>query len=204
MTDFFDHEDDDSGQDNDVELDDEYYEDDSLAAEVAISRVIAEIERAKQLPLSSSVIVQRADLLDLLHQALDSLPHELAAAQQLLRDGEVFMEAKTKEANRMLEDVRVQAEQMMAKTEIVRQSQRMADGIVEAANETARQLRHEADSFVERKLADMEIVVQRILKTVLSGREKLKPVVEIGQGPLAQDDLGADDDSGSFFDQELQ
>ena len=50
----------------------------------------------------------------------------------------------------------------------------------------------------------MEIVVQRILKTVLSGREKLKPVVEVGQGPLLTDDLGEEDDSGNFFDQELQ
>ena len=149
-------------------------------------------------------MVQRADLLDLLHQALDALPEELAAAQRLLRDGDLYMEAKSKEASRMIDDVRVQAQQMMLNSEIVRQSQRMAEEIVDAANETARQLRHEADSYVERKLTEMEIVVNRILKTVVSGREKLKPVVEIGQGPLAADELGLDDDSGNFFDQELQ
>jgi hypothetical protein len=114
------------------------------------------------------------------------------------------LEAKAREANRIFEDVSARAQSLIAKTEIVRMSQRRADEIIEEANEKARQLRHEADSFVERKLADMEIVVQRILKTVLSGREKLKPVVEVGQGPLATDDLGEDDDSGNFFDQELQ
>jgi hypothetical protein len=205
MSDFFDHEDVDSFEEDEEGFDEEYYEEeDSLGAEAAILRVIAELERAKQLPLSSSVMVQRADLLDLLNQALDALPQELAQAQQILRDGESILEAKVREANRIFEDVSARAQSLIAKTEIVRMSQRRADEIIEEANEKARQLRHEADSFVERKLADMEIVVQRILKTVLSGREKLKPVVEVGQGPLATDDLGEDDDSGNFFDQELQ
>ena len=204
MTEFFDHEDDEV-DDNVDELDEEYYEDDdSLDAEAAIQRAIAELERAKQLPLSSSVMVQRADLLELLHQALDSLPIELQEAQLLLRNREAFIEGQERDGKRILEDVRVQAEQMMAKTEIVRQSQRMAEEIVEAANEQARQLRFEADSFVERKLTEMEIVVQRILKTVLSGREKLAPVVEAGQAPLVSDDFDPDDDAGGFFDQELQ
>ena len=205
MSDFFDHEEVDSFEEDEEGFDEEYYEEeDSLGAEAAILRVIAELERAKQLPLSSSVMVQRADLLDLLNQALDALPQELAQAQQILRDGESILEAKVREANRIFEDVSARAQSLIAKTEIVRMSQRRADEIIEEANEKARQLRHEADSFVERKLADMEIVVQRILKTVLSGREKLKPVVEVGQGPLATDDLGEDDDSGNFFDQELQ
>jgi hypothetical protein len=205
MSDFFDHEEVDSFEEDEEGFDEEYYEEeDSLGAEAAILRVIAELERAKQLPLSSSVMVQRADLLDLLNQALDALPQELAQAQQILRDGESILEAKAREANRIFEDVSARAQSLIAKTEIVRMSQRRADEIIEEANEKARQLRHEADSFVERKLADMEIVVQRILKTVLSGREKLKPVVEVGQGPLATDDLGEDDDSGNFFDQELQ
>ncbi|MEI7479023.1 MAG: hypothetical protein WCK25_01820 [Actinomycetes bacterium] len=206
MTDFFDHEADEPYEDDEEEtFEDEYYdEEDSLGAEAAILRVISEIERAKQLPLSSSVMVQRVDLLDLLNQALDALPVELAQAQQIIRDGEAILEAKEREASRLLEDVTATAQTMISRTEVVRMSQRRADEIIEEANEKARQLRHEADSFVERKLADMEIVVQRILKTVLSGREKLKPVVEVGQGPLLGDDLGEDDDSGNFFDQELQ
>jgi hypothetical protein len=211
MSDFFDHEEDDERYDDEGfdEEPDEFDEDDDsefggLGAEAAIQRAIAEIERAKGLPLSSSVMVQRADLLDLLHQALDALPHELAEAQQVLRDAEALKDAKIREGERVFEDVQARAQMMVSKTEIVRMSQRRADEIIEEANEAARQRRLETDEFIERKLAKMEIVVNRILKTVLAGREKLAPAVENGQTTLASDDLGDDDDSGSFFDQELQ
>ena len=198
MSDFFDVE-----AEDDEEYEDERYEPEPLDAESAISAAILEVERAKQVPLSSSVMLQRGELLELLHHAQDSLPGELQEARRMLREREAFMEGKEREAKRLLEDVRAQAEQMIAKTEVVRQADRRAEEIIEAAKEEARRLRHEADDYCDQKLAGMEIVVDRIMKTVQAGREKLQPAVEAGKLPLHSEDLDSDDEAGGFFDQDL-
>jgi hypothetical protein len=48
--------------------------------------------------------------------------------------------------------------------------------IVEDAEAEARQMHHEAEDFVDQKLADFEIVLDRTLKTVRTGRERLAAV----------------------------
>jgi signal transduction histidine kinase len=85
-----------------------------------------------------------------------------------------------------LEEVRVQAERMVQRTEIVRQANHVAQRILDDANEEARRLRHEAEDYADQKLASFEIVLDRTMKTVQAGREKLQvsplPKVEIGEG----------------------
>ena len=170
-------------------------------AEGAIRQAIDLVSTAKSMPLSASAIVSREELLELLDDALALLPEELRQARWLLRDREVFIEEKQREADALLEDVRVQAERMVAKTEVVRQAQATAEQIIADAREEARRLRHEADDYCDQKLAGMEIVLDRIMKTVQSGREKLQPVVDAGAQPLSEELAdGADD---SFFDQDL-
>ena len=91
-----------------------------------------------------------------------------------------------RKADGLLEEVRVQTERMVQRTEIVRQANHVAQRILDDANEEARRLRHEAEDYADQKLASFEIVLDRTLKTVQAGREKLQvtpiPDVEIGEG----------------------
>ena len=125
-----------------------------------------------------------------------------------------FLAEKGREADNLLEEVRVQAERMVQRTEIVRQANHVAQRILDDANEEARRLRHEAEDYADQKLASFEIVLDRTMKTVQAGREKLQvtplPKVEIGEGgdtSLASigpegEGQGVDDPDG-FFDQDL-
>jgi hypothetical protein len=49
-------------------------------------------------------------------------------------------------------------------------------------------MRHEAEDYADQKLASFEIVLDRTMKTVQAGREKLQvtpiPNIEIGEGGL--------------------
>ncbi|HZU78782.1 MAG TPA: hypothetical protein VE991_02605, partial [Acidimicrobiales bacterium] len=91
---------------------------------------------------------------------------------------------------------------MVQRTEVVRQANQVAQRILDDAREEARRLRHEAEDFCDQKLASFEIVLDRTLKTVQAGREKLQatPVV----GPPALEELGTEDggDAEGFFDQD--
>lgn len=187
--------------------------DDSDDAEGLIRRAISVVEGARTMPLSASVLVSRDELMELLQAALDRIPDEMRQARWLLRERDEFMESQKREADRLLEDVRAQAERMVQRTEIVRQANLVAERTVEEAREDARRLRHEADDFCDQKLASFEIVLERILKTVLAGREKLRatppPTTDAGgwragqgQGLRPQEREDQFEGDGGFFDQD--
>ena len=134
---------------------------------------------AKSMPLSSSVMVSREEVTSLVQAALESLPDELRQARWLLREREEFMAERSREAEALMDEVRAQAEHMVQRTEIVRQANSVAQRILDDANEEARALRHQAEDFVDTKLAGMEIVLDRLTRTVQAGRAKLAaPLVE--------------------------
>ena len=184
-------------------------------ADALIREALELVVNAKTMPLSASVLISRDEVAELLQGALDRMPDELRQARWLLRERQDFIAEKTREADALLEEVRVQAERMVQRTEIVRQANHVAQRILDDANEEARRLRHEAEDYADQKLASFEIVLDRTMKTVQAGREKLQvtplPPVEIGEGgdtSLAAPAIpgmsaaGVDDPDG-FFDQDL-
>ncbi|MHB1712786.1 MAG: ATP synthase subunit B family protein [Acidimicrobiales bacterium] len=181
-------------------------------AEALIRVALDLVLTAKTMPLSASVLISRDEVADLLRDALERMPEELRRARWLLKEREEFLAEKNREADALLEEVRVQAERMVQRTEIVRQANHVAQRVLDDANEEARRMRHEAEDYADQKLASFEIVLGRTMKTVQAGREKLRvtplPAVEIGEGgdtSLASPSVhagGAPDSTDAFFDQD--
>jgi vacuolar-type H+-ATPase subunit H len=175
-----------------------------LDAEGLVQRAVDIVGSAKAMPLSASVLVSRDEVLDLLHQALEKLPDELRQARWLLREREEFLAEREREAEALMEDVRAQAERMVSRTEVVRQAKQVAQRILDDANEEARRMRHEAEDYCDQKLAGMEIVLERILRTVQAGRQKLQATAPPMAEPAAPVGDGGDEGAGEdgFFDQD--
>ncbi len=173
-----------------------------LDAGTLIQQAIGVISQAKSMPLSSTVMVSRDEVTGILEEALSRLPDELRQARWLLREREEFLAERTREAEGLMEEVKVQAERMVSRTEIVRQANQVAQRILDDANEEARRMRHEAEDYCDQKLAGMEIVLERIMRTVQSGRAKLQATAppEAEAAPLGTADDGTED---GFFDQDL-
>ena len=171
-----------------------------------LQRAIDTVSTARTMPLSASVLVDRQEMLELLQCSLDRLPDELRQARWLLRERDEFLAARQREADMLLEDVRAQAERMVQRTEIVRQANQVAQRILDDAREEARRLRHEAEDYCDQRLASFEIVLERTLKTVQAGREKLQAVplpLHGGDGSLRLGADGpADAEEAGFFDQD--
>jgi methyl-accepting chemotaxis protein len=176
-----------------------------ISAEEVISQVLDVVANAKSMPLSSSVIVSREEVVGLLRAALDRLPDELRQARWLLREREEFLAERTREAETLMEEVRARAEHMVQRTEIVRQANSVAQRILDDANDEARTMRHEAEDFCDQKLAGMEIVLDRLIKTVRSGRDKLAtppaPAPVEPENTRVRTVSGAEEDG--FFDQDV-
>jgi len=177
-------------------------------AETVIREVIDIVNSAKAMPLSASVLVSRDEIIERLTTALDRWPDEVRQARWLLREREEFLADRAREAEALMEDVRVQAERMVSRTEVVRQANQVAQRILDDANEEARRMRHEAEDYCDQKLAGMEIVLERIMRTVQSGREKLQATAPVSE-PAASATVGGDggssedgDHEDGFFDQD--
>jgi hypothetical protein len=187
-------------------------------AESLVRLALTVVNQAKAMPLSASVLISREEVAGLLEDALAKLPDDLRQARWLLREREEFLAERTREAENLMAEVKVQAERMVARTEIVRQANLVAQRILDDANAEARRMRNEAEDYCDRQLAGMEIVLERIMRTVRSGRAKLQPapVADGGDAPGGDGGPGAGPGSGGpggagipdvgddgFFDQDL-
>jgi cell division septum initiation protein DivIVA len=167
-------------------------------AETLLRRIHDIVTNAKPIPLSNTVrLDSKEEVLELLDEAITRLPEELRQARWMLKEREEFLAKTQREADDILEAARNRAERMVQRTEIVREAQATARRTVEEADDEARRLRHEAEDYCDTQLGRFEIVLERTLKTVEAGREKLRatPVVQEEPGELE----AADD---AFFDQD--
>jgi cell division septum initiation protein DivIVA len=155
------------------------------------------LDAARKLPMSASVSINREDFGALLQDAIDGLPEELREARWLLKEREQVLERAEHEATRLLDAARVRAERMVEKNELVREARRTSEEILEDAQRQAGAIRHEAEDYVDRKLAAFEVVLDRTMQTVQKGRERLQ--VHAPTPPAEAEIL---EDDGAFFDQD--
>ncbi len=141
--------------------------------EADLRELIELVANAKQMPLSNSALISRDEVLALLEQALHSLPDEIREARWALRDREELMNAEVQKAQQLMDQVRAEAARMVDKTEIVRQSRLKSEQIIADAHAQARQMINQSEDFIDGKLGGFEIVLERLLKTARSGRERL-------------------------------
>ena len=132
------------------------------------------VETARSMPLSNSAIVNRDEVLELLDEMLEALPEELRQARWLLKEREEFLERARREADEIIAAARVQAEGMVQRTEVVREAQRVARVTIEQAEAHGRQLRNQAEDYVDAKLASFEATLERTLGVVQKGRRRLQ------------------------------
>lgn len=139
-----------------------------------IDEIVATVEAAKSMPLSSSCVLNRAELLAALDELRTLLPGELAAASGIVADREVLVEEGRREAERIIAAARQERARLVARTEVAQEAARHASALVEEARETARAMRVEVEDYVDAKLATFEVVLQKTLAAVDRGREKLR------------------------------
>ena len=152
--------------------------------EALLHRVAGMISGARALPLSSSVKLDNKDeILELLREASERLPEEVRQGRWMLKEREEFLAATKRQAEELVEAARSEAQRLVQRTEILKEAQAQARRVVEEARDEARRLRLEAEDYADQKLAHFEIVLERTLKTVASGRQKLSGLTDKDDDP---------------------
>jgi len=131
------------------------------------------VSGARAMPMSSSVLVNRAELLDLVDQARDALPAQLGRADEVLADADAARAAGELEAQAIISRATERAALLVNAEAVVVAAHEQAEAILRDAAETAEALRRDADDYCDRRLADFEIDVSKLLTQVQAGRAKL-------------------------------
>ena len=154
-----------------------------------LDEVVRVVEQARAMPMSSSVMVHRGELVGLLEELRALLPQALSRAQQVLGDREAVVEEGRREAQALLEQARAERARLVAGTDVHRQAAAEAAQLLEDARAEVETMRVQVDDYVDGKLANFEIVLHKTLSAVERGRAKLA-------GRSALDSLAGDEADG--------
>ena len=143
-----------------------------------LAAVIEEIRNAKPVPFSTSAMVNKKGLVDRLEEVRQNLPLEIKRAAGVVADRQDVLAHTREEAEAILRAAWAERDQLLSRTEIVRAASGEADRIIEDAMARAREIRMEAEDYVDAKLANFEIVLQKTLAAVARGRESLRGRLE--------------------------
>jgi cell division septum initiation protein DivIVA len=157
------------------------------------------VEHARTMPMSASVLVNREEVLGLVDEILAALPDELRHARWLLKERDEFLLQAHREADDILGSARVQAERMVERTDIAREARRVAQRTIDDADAQARRLRMECEDYIDQKLGEFEVVLDRTMATVQNGRQRLQVTFD-----AEEDDADDIDEANAFFDQDEQ
>jgi cell division septum initiation protein DivIVA len=162
---------------------------DSHGVPVDVEARLSYLERlvrdAKPVPLSASVMVNRAEVVEVLASIRDTLPEEVTQARWVVKERDDILERAGSDAGRLIEDAEAERDRLVSEQEVMRTARRDADRILEEAQEQARQMRLEAEDYVDAKLANFEVVLHKTLGAVEKGRAKLRGRLDTDQ--LADD-----------------
>jgi len=149
------------------------------------------VRTAKSVPLSASVILNQQELLEILEAAQNELPEEIKQARWVVKDREELLAKARRDGEGLVTQAQEERFRLLSREEVVRASQAEAERILGEAREQARQMRLEAEDYVDAKLAQFEIALDRTLGElkkaagqVRRGRDKLRG------GSVAEEEFG--------------
>src|SRR6266508_333205 len=120
------------------------------------------IKEAKSMPLSSSALMNREELLEVVGEMRDSLPEEVKQARWVVKDREELLVKARREADALVERARAEQARLLSREAVIQAAQEESERLLGEAREQARQVKLEAEDYVDGKLAQFEITPQRL------------------------------------------
>ena len=131
------------------------------------------IEEARGVPLSASCVVHRVEILEILDGARESLPSDLFAAEEILRQRDLLMDEGRSSAEFLIATARDEVSRMVEQTSIVASARDEAARILDSARDVAAQEREEVENYIDGRLATLEVILNKTMDAVARGRDRL-------------------------------
>lgn len=154
------------------------------------------VRDAKSMPLSSSVLVNKDEVLEMVREMQESLPEEIKQARWIVRDREELLAKARAEGERIVAEAREEQRRLALKEEVTKRADQEAERILDEAEQKTATMQREAEDYVDGKLAQFEVALRRILEesqTASRSLAKTLDQVEIGRERLRAPSTAAEE-----------
>jgi ATP-dependent Clp protease ATP-binding subunit ClpA len=138
-----------------------------------VDDMIAHMEAAKSMPLSSNVLVDRESFLDMLYRLRAELPDELRAARWMVREREAFIARTNERAHEIIERAQNESRRLVSESYVLAEAVEEANILVRRAEGEARRLRLEAEDELEKELVSVEQLMAELIRKIHGARAEL-------------------------------
>jgi predicted nucleic acid-binding Zn-ribbon protein len=145
----------------------------AIEIQLLIDRLEALLIESRQVPFTSSVMIDRDRCFDLINQMRISIPEEIKKAKRVQQERERVIAQANEEAERITALAREQASKLVTGHEIVSQAESRIDAVMDRAKREAESVRSGADEYAMSVLSELEKHLLDYLTTVRNGMATL-------------------------------
>jgi F0F1-type ATP synthase membrane subunit b/b' len=112
-------------------------------------------------------------MLEILDSARESLPHDLFQAEEILSKKDSLIDEGRSSSEQMIATAREEVARMIEQTAIVQAARDEAQRILDDARTQAADERAEVESYIDGRLATLEVILNKTMDAVARGRDRL-------------------------------
>lgn len=161
------------------------------------------IAGSRRMPLVNQIMLKESDILNIIEQMRTAIPDEIKQSRRIIQEKERILAQAQADANALLTRAREESERAMNREGLLRAAEDRSHDMVRQAEETAEQLKIEADAYVadtlralREHLSSIEMEVGRSIMSIEKG------LASLGVDPNEADDNDEQDDP--YSDDEVE
>ena len=147
-----------------------------------LDRLEEVVTSASRLPLSSRVLVDEQEYLDIVDQIRVALPEELKAARRVLAERDQILAEANDRADHLLERAEEQVAHRVDDHAIAQAAEQRAQALLEQARGDAQEIRRQAEEYAYRVFTSLDRRLRQIEGVVREGLAELGPAQDTEAG----------------------
>jgi cell division septum initiation protein DivIVA len=132
------------------------------------------LKDSSKVPMTSRVLVDEQDVLDIIDQIRVSIPDEIKSASRITRERDQLLADAREEADRLVREADAHIADRLADHHLVRSAEVRAAQIEDRALQQADQVRRESEQYAYRVMQKLREQIAQISQTVDRGLQELE------------------------------
>lgn len=128
----------------------------------------------RNMPMSSSVLVDKERALDILNKMRINVPSAIKEGERMIQERDRIIAEARSHAEGILQDAQEKARQIVSDDEVVRQAQMAAESFLEQAQQETARMRTDAEQYQLNILRNMGTTLHTLLNEVELGITELE------------------------------
>ncbi len=132
------------------------------------------VESAGSLPLTSKVLVQKEELLDIISELRIKLPDEIKQAAWIKEERERIISEANKDAEQIIKETRLKLEELVSKEEVLKEANERAKDLMSKAQVASTNLKRSSLEYSDKLLMNAQENLKEMITTLNENRTELR------------------------------